>query len=83
MRSRHEPGGWLDGKKGARVATAALSAAGIDAIIDRDPEWKPKRHIAESVVGGLGISYLANGSPEVGPDPRTWRVSTFKASRCP
>jgi hypothetical protein len=59
-RSRNEPGG-LTGTKGRRIATAALSAAGIDAFLDKDPNKKSKLHIAESVVGGLATNRLANG----------------------
>ncbi|KAI0471508.1 hypothetical protein GGR56DRAFT_654423 [Xylariaceae sp. FL0804] len=36
FRLRKEPGGW-GGEKGAKVATAALGAAAIDAFIDHDP----------------------------------------------
>jgi hypothetical protein len=55
VRSRKDPA------RIQRVATAALSAAGIDGFLDRDPESKSKRHIIESVVGGLGVNRLANG----------------------
>jgi hypothetical protein len=59
-RSRNEPGG-MTGPKGRRIATAALSAAGIDAFLDKNPDEKSKRHIVESVIGGLVTSRLANG----------------------
>ena len=61
FRSRKEPGAWT-GAKGQRVATAALGAAGIDGLIDRDPKEHGKRHVAESALGGLVASRLANGS---------------------
>jgi hypothetical protein len=61
FRSRKEAGPWT-GAKGQRVATAALGAAGIDGLIDRDPGKNEKRHIAESALGGLVASRLANGS---------------------
>lgn len=61
VRSRNEPGGWT-GAKGQRVATAALGAAGVDGLLDRDPEKHSKRHIIESVVGGLAANRLANGA---------------------
>jgi len=61
VRSRKQAGPWT-GEKGQRVATAALSAAGIDGFLDRDPHEKSKRHIVESVVGGLVASRVANGS---------------------
>ena len=59
-RSRKEPGG-LTGPKGRRIATAALSAAGIDALLDRNPDEKSKLHIAESVLGGFMTNRLVNG----------------------
>jgi len=60
FRSRKEPGPWT-GDKGKRIATAALGAGGIDGLIDRDPEKKTKRHLAEAVIGGLAANRLANG----------------------
>merc|ERR1711881_810513 len=60
VRSRNEPGGWT-GSKGQRVATAALGAAGVDGLLDRDPDKHSKRHIIETVVGGLAANRLANG----------------------
>jgi len=61
FRSRKEAGPWT-GAKGQRIATAALGAAGIDGLIDRDPGKHEKRHVAESALGGLVASRLANGS---------------------
>lgn len=61
FRSRKEPGAWT-GAKGQRVATAALGAAGIDSLIDKNPKEHGKRHVAESALGGLVASRLANGS---------------------
>lgn len=61
FRSRKVAGPWT-GEKGQRIATAALGAAGIDSLIDRDPETHQKRHIAESALGGLAAARLANGS---------------------
>ncbi|CAK1354941.1 unnamed protein product [Cercospora beticola] len=60
FRSRREAGPWT-GEKGRRVATAALGAGGIDGLIDRDPDKKSKRHLAEAVIGGLAANRLANG----------------------
>jgi hypothetical protein len=60
VRSRNEPGAWA-GQKGQRVATAALGAAAADGFLDRDPNEHSKRHIIESVVGGLAANRLANG----------------------
>jgi hypothetical protein len=61
VRSRNEPGGWT-GPKGQRIATAALGAAAADGFLDRDPNSHSKRHIIESVVGGLAANRIANGS---------------------
>ncbi|KAF1840786.1 uncharacterized protein K460DRAFT_347070 [Cucurbitaria berberidis CBS 394.84] len=61
FRSRNVPGPWT-GAKGQRIATAALGAAGIDGLIDRDPEKHEKRHVVESALGGLVATRLANGS---------------------
>lgn len=60
FRSRREPGPWT-GEKGRRIATAAIGAGGIDGLIDRDPDKKSKRHLAEAVIGGLAANRLANG----------------------
>jgi len=60
FQARNVPGKWT-GEKGQRIATAALAAAGIDGFLDRNPNEKSKRHILESVVGGLAANRLANG----------------------
>ncbi|KAI1871666.1 hypothetical protein JX265_005652 [Neoarthrinium moseri] len=60
FRLRKEPGSWT-GQKGAKVATAALGAAAIDAFIDKDPRRTKAggvKGMAESVVGGLVASKL-------------------------
>ncbi|KAL1791960.1 hypothetical protein ACET3X_009711 [Alternaria dauci] len=69
FRSRKEAGPWT-GAKGQRIATAALGAAGIDGLIDRDPGKHEKRHVAESALGGLVASRLANGSRSRSRAPR-------------
>ena len=61
FRSRKEPGPWT-GEKGQRIATAALGAAGIDSLVDKDPDRKSKRHVAEAAIGGLIANRLANGA---------------------
>ncbi|PSN72719.1 hypothetical protein BS50DRAFT_606646 [Corynespora cassiicola Philippines] len=61
FRSRNTPGPWT-GAKGQRIATAALGAAGIDSLVDKDPDKHGKRHVAESAIGGLLANRLANGS---------------------
>ncbi|KAI9696558.1 MAG: hypothetical protein M1836_005577 [Candelina mexicana] len=61
FRSRGEPGPWT-GEKGKRILTAAVGAAGVDGLADRDPEHKSKRHIAEAVIGGLATNRVVNGA---------------------
>lgn len=61
FRSRKTPGPWT-GEKGQRIATAALGAAGIDGLVDKNPDKHGKRHVAESAIGGLLANRLANGS---------------------
>lgn len=61
FRSRNVPGPWT-GAKGQRIATAAIGAAGIDGLIDRDPDKHEKRHVAESALGGLLANRAVNGS---------------------
>jgi hypothetical protein len=65
FRLRHEPGKWA-GAKGARIATAAIGAAAIDAGLDRDPKRHQKRHVAEATIGGLILDRLANGPRDRG-----------------
>lgn len=60
FRSRKEAGPWT-GEKGKRIATAAIGAGGIDGLLDRNPNEKTKRHLAEAVIGGLAANRLANG----------------------
>lgn len=61
FRARNEPGPWT-GDKGKRIATAAIGAGGIDRILDKNPDQKSKRHLAEAVIGGLAATRLANGA---------------------
>jgi hypothetical protein len=61
FRLRHEPGSWV-GKKGVRVASAALVAAALDAAVDDTSGEKTKRHLAEATVGGLVANRIAYGS---------------------
>ncbi|KAH4047153.1 hypothetical protein HBI56_141560 [Parastagonospora nodorum] len=69
FRSRKVAGPWT-GEKGQRIATAALGAAGIDGLIDRNPEKHEKRHVIESALGGIAASRLANGSRSQSRGPR-------------
>lgn len=61
FRSRHEAGPWT-GAKGQRIATAALGAAGINGLVDRNPDVHEKRHVAESALGGLLANRVVNGA---------------------
>ncbi|KAH8904901.1 hypothetical protein BR93DRAFT_757443 [Coniochaeta sp. PMI_546] len=60
MRVRKEPGSWTGGK-GARVATAALGAAAVDAFVAKDPDKHGKRKTVESTIGGLLLNRVLNG----------------------
>ena len=62
FRARKESGG-LSGPKGERILTAAITAAGIDGVIDRDPDKHEKRHIVESALAGLAANHVINGPP--------------------
>jgi hypothetical protein len=61
FRSRNAPGSWK-GDKGKRILTAAISAGGVDGLIDKDPNKHGGRHVVESVLAGLATSHLVNGS---------------------
>jgi hypothetical protein len=61
MRSRNQPGGW-GGEKGKRVLTAAISAGGVDKLIDRDPNKHGTRNVIGSALAGLATNRLVNGS---------------------
>jgi len=60
FRARHEPGG-LSGPKGERILTAAVTAAGVDGVLDRDPDKHEKRHIVESALAGLVANRVIHG----------------------
>ena len=60
-RMRKEPGGW-GGPKGRRVLTAAVGAAGINGLVDKNPEKGGTMHTIEAVIGGLAGNRLLNGS---------------------
>ncbi|KAI1505800.1 hypothetical protein F5X99DRAFT_217940 [Biscogniauxia marginata] len=62
FRLRKEPGSWT-GEKGAKIATAALGAAAIDAFIDKDPrrsksQGRGVKGMAENAVSSLIASQL-------------------------
>jgi hypothetical protein len=85
FRSRKEPGPWT-GDRGKRIATAAIGAGGIDKFLDRNPDEKSKRHLAEAVVGGLAATRLANGPRSksrgrLNADSRAGSPDSFATSR--
>ncbi|KAI6355978.1 hypothetical protein MCOR25_008024 [Pyricularia grisea] len=63
IRVRNEPGPWR-GPKGRRVATAAFSAAAIEAAIDKHPDHNPNKKAVIAKLGGLVMSRLINGPTE-------------------
>ncbi|EEA20589.1 conserved hypothetical protein [Talaromyces marneffei ATCC 18224] len=60
FRVRSMPGPWT-GEKGRRVLTAAVSAGGVDGLIDRDPNKHGGRHVLESILAGMATNHLVNG----------------------
>ncbi|KAL1976975.1 hypothetical protein VTN31DRAFT_3257 [Thermomyces dupontii] len=60
FRARKEPGPWT-GPKGRRVLTAAISAGGVDGLLDRDPDKHGTRHVIESIITGMATNHLVNG----------------------
>ncbi|KAH7117207.1 hypothetical protein B0J13DRAFT_570907 [Dactylonectria estremocensis] len=50
--------------KGTRVATAALGAAAIDAMVGGNSSRHGKLKLAESVIGGLLANRVVNGPPD-------------------
>ncbi|KAF2029115.1 hypothetical protein EK21DRAFT_113174 [Setomelanomma holmii] len=73
FRSRKVQGPW-NSKKGQRIATAALGAAGIDGLIDKDPARREKRHVVESALDGLAANRLTNGPSLGDPAPMNEKV---------
>ncbi|KAI9862816.1 MAG: hypothetical protein M1824_000946 [Vezdaea acicularis] len=61
-RTRNEPGGAFSKEKIQRIATAAISAGGIDAFIDRNPEKHGTGQVLSSAIAGLLGNRLINGS---------------------
>lgn len=51
-----------DENKGTRIATAAIASAGLDSFLDRNPDEHKKRHVVESVIGGLAANRVINGA---------------------
>ncbi|KAH8693201.1 hypothetical protein BGW36DRAFT_302515 [Talaromyces proteolyticus] len=60
FRARKDPGPWT-GDKGKRILTAAITAGGVDGLIDRDPNKHGGRHVVESILAGMATNHLVNG----------------------
>ncbi|KAI1824227.1 hypothetical protein F4861DRAFT_275342 [Xylaria intraflava] len=79
FRVAKEPGGWK-GEKMKRVITAAAGAATIDAALD--PTKSSKRHLVESVIGGLVGNRMLNGSrKDIEEDRSTGRSRSRSRAR--
>lgn len=61
FRQKNRPGDWV-GQKGVRVATAAISAAVINAGVDKNPNHGAMGNILKSTIGGLVFDKIANGA---------------------
>ncbi|KAI9864869.1 MAG: hypothetical protein M1813_002640 [Trichoglossum hirsutum] len=59
--SRHDPGGLMTGERGRKIAKAAITAGGLEAVVDDDPDHHTKRNIAEAVIGSLAGQRILNG----------------------
>ncbi|KAK7970232.1 hypothetical protein PG996_001334 [Apiospora saccharicola] len=79
FRVAREPGGWK-GEKMKRVVTAAAGAATIDAA--HNPDSDSKRHLIESVIGGLVGNRVLNGSrKDIEEDRKTGRSRSRSRAR--
>ncbi|KAH6659895.1 hypothetical protein BKA67DRAFT_546143 [Truncatella angustata] len=79
FRVSREPGGWK-GEKMKRILTAAAGAATIDAA--QNPDKDSKRHLMESVIGGLVGNRVLNGSrKDIEEDRRTGRSRSRSRAR--
>lgn len=79
FRVSREPGGW-QGEKMKRIITAAAGAATIDAA--HNPDHDSKRHLVESVIGGLIGNRMLNGSArDIEEDRRTGRSRSRSRAR--
>lgn len=78
FKSRKDPGDWT-GAKGKRILTAAVTAAGADGLIDKDPKKHSGRHVVESTLAGLAAShFVRGGSSSKGRDGRGRSSSGLK-----
>lgn len=62
FRVRNDPGHWVGGK-GFTVASAAVAAATVDALLDTDPHKHPLQHIAVAMVQGVVMDRITDGGP--------------------
>lgn len=62
FRARKEPGGW-NGEKGKRVLTAAITAGGVDGLVNlhKDPEQHKFRDTVGSAIAGVATDRFVNG----------------------
>ena len=60
FRLRKEPGSWT-GAKGARIATVAIAAAGLDHQLQKNPNRSSRMAAIESTIGALVVNRLVNG----------------------
>ncbi|KAJ5489327.1 hypothetical protein N7539_004217 [Penicillium diatomitis] len=60
FKSRKDPGPWT-GAKGKRILTAAITAAGTDGLLDKDPKKHSNLHVIESTIAGLAAGHLVGG----------------------
>lgn len=79
FKSRKDPGEWT-GAKGKRILTAAVTAAGADGLLDKDPKKHSGRHVVESTLAGLAASHFVGGgrSSSKGRDGRGRSASGLK-----
>jgi len=79
FKSRKDPGDWT-GAKGKRILTAAVTAAGADGLLDKDPNKHSGRHVVESTLAGLAASHFVRGgrSSSKGRDGRGRSSSGLK-----
>ncbi|KAJ5698518.1 hypothetical protein N7462_000523 [Penicillium macrosclerotiorum] len=59
-RERKGEGEWT-GARGKRVLTAAITAAGADGLVDKDPNKHAGRNVMGSALAGLAANHFLNG----------------------
>ncbi|KAM5383418.1 hypothetical protein ACJZ2D_002111 [Fusarium nematophilum] len=69
FRIRNDPGSWV-GKKGMKVASAAVASGAIDFLLDPDAKKHPLAHIAVSMFQGVVTNNIARGKERPGTELR-------------